>query len=333
MFKFDFVTILKFFAKRNQMKTIAISIGDINGIGLEIALKAHNKIKSFCNPLYFINLLSRGAKILNTTIPDDFKLYECGSELKIKPGKISKKSGKFSFLSFENALIATQKGRADALVTLPINKKAWSKAGIKYVGHTDALSDFFKKQAIMMLGCDELFCALFTDHIALKDVSKHIKSKALSNFLLDFYKSSKFNKIGVLGLNPHAGDGGVLGNEEKAIKKAIKKANEKLKEEIFIGPLVSDAAFNENSLRNCNRIVAMYHDQGLAPLKALYFDKAINVSLNLPIIRTSVDHGTAYNIAYRGLASTKSYIEAVKYADFMAKNSKISANNKACASK
>lgn len=305
------------------MKTIAISIGDINGVGLEIAIKAHSKIKSFCNPIYFINqnLLSQGAQILNANVPADFKIYECGENFKIHPGKISKKSGKFSFLSFKNALIFTKNAQADALVTLPINKKSWQKAGIKYVGHTDALSDFFKKQAIMMLGCQELFCALFTDHLALKKVSKQIKSKALFKFLLDFYACTKFNKIGVLGLNPHAGDNGVLGCEEKAIKKAIKKANHNLNNKIFIGPLVADAAFNANSLKSCNHLVAMYHDQGLAPLKALYFDKSINVSLNLPIIRTSVDHGTAFDIAYKGLASTKSYEEAVKYANLIA-NSK-----------
>ncbi len=305
------------------MKTIAISIGDINGVGLEIAIKAHSKIKSFCNPIYFINqnLLSQGAQILNAKIPADFKIYECGENFKIHPGKISEKSGKFSFLSFKNALIFTKNAQADALVTLPINKKSWQKAGIKYVGHTDALSDFFKKQAIMMLGCQELFCALFTDHLALKKVSKQIKSKALFKFLLDFYACTQFNKIGVLGLNPHAGDNGVLGCEEKAIKKAIKKANHNLNNKIFIGPLVADAAFNANSLKSCNHLVAMYHDQGLAPLKALYFDKSINVSLNLPIIRTSVDHGTAFDIAYKGLASTKSYEEAVKYANLIA-NSK-----------
>ena len=305
------------------MKTIAISIGDINGVGLEIAIKAHSKIKSFCNPIYFINqnLLSQGAQILNAKIPADFKIYECGENFKIRPGKISKKSGKFSFLSFKNALIFTKNAQADALVTLPINKKSWQKAGIKYVGHTDALSDFFKKQAIMMLGCQELFCALFTDHLALKKVSKQIKSKALFKFLLDFYACTKFNKIGVLGLNPHAGDNDVLGCEEKAIKKTIKNANHNLNNKIFIGPLVADAAFNANSLKSCNHLVAMYHDQGLAPLKALYFDKSINVSLNLPIIRTSVDHGTAFDIAYKGLASTKSYEEAVKYANLIA-NSK-----------
>ncbi|MBO7369574.1 MAG: 4-hydroxythreonine-4-phosphate dehydrogenase PdxA, partial [Campylobacter sp.] len=157
--------------------------------------------------------------------------------------------------------------------------------------------------------------ALFTDHIALSKVSKKIKSKPLSEFLQNLHKSSGFSRVGVLGFNPHASDNGVIGgSEEKQIKKAINLANLALKKEVFFGPLVPDVAFNHISLKNCNRLVAMNHDTGLAPLKALFFDESINVSLNLPIVRTSVDHGTAYDIAYKGVAETKSYINAVKSA-------------------
>lgn len=298
------------------MKKLAISLGDPNGIGIEIALKAHNEIKSFCKPIYFINqaLLLEAAKLLGIQIPDDFYIVSCGKDFKIKPAKISKKAGKFSFVSFANALMAVKNKKADALLTLPINKQAWAKANIKYHGHTDALSDIFGKKAIMMLGCRELFVALFTDHEPLKDVPKSIKKHKLVEFLCDFAKSSGFFKVGVLGLNPHAGDGGVLGSEDEKIAKAIKIANQKLGSEIFTGPLVPDIAFNKNSLEKCNRLVAMYHDQGLIALKALYFDEGVNVSLNIPIIRTSPDHGTAFDIAYQGKAKTKSYIEAAKYA-------------------
>lgn len=297
------------------MKRLAISIGDINGVGLEIALKAHDEIKAFCKPLYFINkpLLDRGAKLLDFKIPDDFSICECGSDFEIKPGKIIKKAGKFSFISFLNALNFVKKGKADALVTLPINKLAWAKAGIKYHGHTDALSDIFSKNAIMMLGCEDLFVGLYSDHEPLKAVPKMIKKQRLSKFLCDFAKSSGFENVGVLGLNPHAGDGGVIGKEDEIIAKAIKLSNKTLKKDIFFGPLVPDAAFIQNALKKCNKIVAMYHDQGLAPLKALYFENSINVSLNLPILRVSVDHGTAFDIAYKGLASTLSYKEAINY--------------------
>ncbi|WP_281950811.1 4-hydroxythreonine-4-phosphate dehydrogenase [Nitrosophilus kaiyonis] len=310
-----------------EKPTIAISIGDINGIGIEIALKAHEKIKKFCKPLYFINdnMLKKASKLLNIEIPKDFETEYIPGDFEIKPGKVDKDSGKFSFESFKTATIMTKNGICEALVTLPIHKKAWEKAGIKYKGHTDFLRDFFKKDAIMMLGCEELFVALFTEHIPLKDVPKNIKTKKLKNFLLNFYLSlitrNSSLKIPVLALNPHAGDNGVLGNEEKKIKKAIKKANKNIKRDVFIGPIVPDIAFIPKMREKYKIYVAMYHDQGLIPLKALYFEESINISLNLPIIRTSVDHGTAFDIAYKKdrEINLKSYINAVKYAVNMVK--------------
>ncbi len=298
------------------MKTIAISLGDINGIGLELALNSHKQVKKLCNPLYLINkkLLQRGAKLLNKNIPNDFKIVEVGKDFKIKPGKVSKKSGKFSYKSFLKA-VNLAKSEVDAITTLPINKEAWNKAGIKEAGHTYLLDKIFKKEAIMMIGCDKLFTLLFTHHIPLKKVSKKIKTKKLLSFLLNSYNSLKVEKIGVLGLNPHAGDGGVLGNEEKKIKKAIKKANKILGKNIFIGPLVPDTAFTPMMRKEIQHFVCMYHDQGLIATKSLYFEESINVSLNLPIIRTSVDHGTAYDIAYRDKnPSNVSYINAIKEA-------------------
>jgi len=166
----------------------------------------------------------------------------------------------------------------------------------------------------MMLGCEEMFVALFTEHIPLKDVASSIEYKKLKQFFLDLHVSVPKDKIAVLGLNPHAGDNGVLGNEEIRIIKAIKSANKKIGFEQFVGPIVPDVAFTPHFRKNFNYFVAMYHDQGLAPLKALYFDESVNISLNLPIIRTSVDHGTAFDIAYKGEAKTLSYINAIKSA-------------------
>ena len=296
---------------------IAISIGDLNGIGAEIALKSHNTIKEFCTPLYFCNrpMLEQAAKLLGKKLPKDMEIEYISGEFTIKPGKISKKSAKLSFASFAKAVEMTASGITDALVTLPISKEVWHKAGIHYSGHTDYLRKRFKKDAIMMLGCDKLYVALYTEHIPLKEVPKQIKKKKLTRFLVNFYKSiNPALPIPVLGLNPHAGDGGVLGNEEKKIKKAIQNANKQIGKNIFFGPVVPDIAFTPNFRKVYSHFVAMYHDQGLAPLKALYFDESINVSLNLPILRTSVDHGTAFDIAYKGLAKTTSYINAVKYA-------------------
>ncbi len=300
------------------MKKIAISIGDLNGIGLEIAIQAHKEISKLCHPIYCINetLLDQGLKLLENKKPNNFILHNTKGDFIIKPSKICKKSGLYSYNSFLDAINLAKNKEVDAIVTLPINKLSWAKAGIKYHGHTEVLRDIFKKEAIMMLGCKELFVALFTEHIPLKDVSSKIKTKDLSRFLLNFHKSVNIEKIAVLALNPHAGDGGVLGNEEKKIIKAIKKANKSLDKKCFFGPIVPDIAFTPHNRKNFTHFVAMYHDQGLAPLKALYFDESINASLNLPIIRTSVDHGTAFDIAYKKNPNINltSYINSIKEA-------------------
>jgi 4-hydroxythreonine-4-phosphate dehydrogenase len=296
---------------------IAVSIGDLNGIGIEIALKAHAQISKICKPIYCINkqMLEASCKELKVDIPKDFKTFNTKGEFNIKPGLVSKKSGKYSYDSFMDAIKLADKKEVDSICTLPINKEAWNKAKISYKGHTEVLRDYFGKNAIMMLGCKKMFVGLFTEHIPLKKVPKKITEDDLTIFLVDFQKSVKSNKIGVLGLNPHASDNGVLGDEEIQIFKAIKNANKILDKKIFTGPLVPDIAFSPISRKNYTYFVAMYHDQGLGPLKALYFDESINVSLNLPIIRTSVDHGTAFNIAYKNeKVNLKSYINAIKEA-------------------
>ncbi len=296
---------------------IAISIGDLNGIGLEIALRSHKKVKKICKPIYCIDksMLIQGSKKLNIKIPQDFKTCSVGNNFTINPGIVSKKSGYYSFLSFKKAISLAKKNEVKAIVTLPINKEAWNKAGISYKGHTEVLSDIFQKEAIMMIGCSKMFACLFTQHISIKEVSKKVKQTQLFNFFIDLENSIKAKKIAVLGLNPHAGDNGVIGDEEKQISKAIEKANKFFKKNIFYGPLVPDATFSPKNRKKIKYFVAMYHDEGLIPIKALYFEDSINVSLNLPIIRTSVDHGTAFDIAYKNKCpSIKSYINAIKEA-------------------
>lgn len=304
---------------------IAISIGDLNGIGIEIALRCHEKISKVCHPIYCINtkMLKKASSELKIEIPSDFKIHKTKGEFDIKAGTVSRKAGKYSYDSFMDAINLANTNQVDAVCTLPINKESWNKAGIKYKGHTEVLRDFFGKNAIMMLGCKKMFVGLFTEHIPLRKVAKKINEEDLTTFLIDFYKNVKNDNIGVLGLNPHASDNGVLGDEEVLIFKAIKKANKTLDKNIFKGPLVPDTAFSPLSRKNYKYFVAMYHDQGLAPLKALYFDQSINVSLNLPIIRTSVDHGTAFNIAYKNeKINTKSYLNAIKEAIILISNKK-----------
>lgn len=309
----------------NIKPKIAISIGDLNGIGVEIALKCHEKISKICQPVYCINnvMLKKASEKLKIKIPEDFELFETKGEFEIKEGAVSKKAGKYSYDSFIDAINLSDKKIVEGICTLPINKESWNKADIKYKGHTEVLRDYFGKNAIMMLGCKKMFVGLFTEHIPLKKVAKKVNEEDLTKFLIDFYKNVKNDNIGVLGLNPHASDNGVLGDEEVEIFKAIKKANKHLEKNIFKGPLVPDTAFSPLSRKNYKYFVAMYHDQGLAPLKALYFEQSINVSLNLPIIRTSVDHGTAFNIAYKNeKINTKSYVNAIKEAIILIQNKK-----------
>lgn len=310
------------------MKKIAISIGDVNGIAPEILLRAHGEISRFIKPIYCADLsvLKQCAKLLKLSLPRDLELCELGESVILSPQIATKSSGKYSFLSFECAFNLAKNGFIDGILTLPINKYAWKLAGIKYRGHTEFLSEKCKKKAIMMLGCEKMFVALFSDHIPLKSVPRAIKLESLNEFFKNFYREISalvdFNQILVLGLNPHSGDNGVLGMEDFIIKEAIARANAWLnlefkrakKDDIFIGPISPDIAFSPQMRKNFKIFIAMYHDQGLIPLKALYFDESINISLNLPILRASPDHGVAYDIAYQHKnPNLKSYIEAAKF--------------------
>jgi 4-hydroxythreonine-4-phosphate dehydrogenase len=300
------------------VKKVAISIGDLNGIGIQLALENHHIISKLVDPIYCIDkeMLKQASRKLGLSIPDGFTTMESiAPDFEIEPGQVSKESGKYAYESFAKAVNLADLKKVDAICTLPIHKKAWELAGVHYKGHTDALRDFFDAEAIMMLGCEKMYVALFTEHIPLKEVAGSINEKHLTRFLLDFYKTAKPNQtVAVLGLNPHAGDEGVLGDEETIIQKAIDNVHELLGERIFTVPLVPDVAFTPNVRKNYKHYIAMYHDQGLAPLKALYFDEGINVSLNLPILRTSVDHGTAFDIAYKNIKlNSLSYINAIKY--------------------
>ncbi len=299
-------------------KKVAISVGDLNGIGIQLALENHDNISKDVEAIYCIDriMLEQAAQKLNIRIPADFQTMEnIAVHFDIEAGKVSKESGAYAYASFVKAVELARNTKVDAITTLPIHKKAWELAGVKYKGHTDALRDFFDAEAIMMLGSPVMYVALFTEHIPLKEVAGSINEKELTRFLIDFYQTAKPKKqVGVLGLNPHAGDEGVLGNEEYIIQKAIDNAHTEIGRDIYSSPLVPDVAFTPRVRANYTHYIAMYHDQGLAPLKALYFDEGINVSLNLPILRTSVDHGTAFDVAYKGRhLSSLSYLNAVKY--------------------
>nr|WP_245945568.1 4-hydroxythreonine-4-phosphate dehydrogenase PdxA [Helicobacter didelphidarum] len=396
-----------------------VSCGDINGIGLELILRNHEMIAKWCKPIYCVSwdLLARAAKLLGIKPPITMQLHEVDSTgISIQQGMPTQQSGQYSFESFCTALELSIKHNV-GLVTLPINKYAWNLAGIQYAGHTEYLRERFQKNAIMMLGCEEMFVALFTDHIPLNAVAQNVQKERLTNFLRDFYLSffatknislpihkeddkmtqernfsnisqqesattktdykdytipmelhldkqmnalkhyalnykmvarlldinhslqesddmllqeentnsleshrnkgqdSELLQIAVLGLNPHAGDNGVLGNEDFIIKDCIESLNQILGHEVFVGPIAPDSAFIPSNRKKFKIFVAMYHDSGLAPLKSLYFDRSINVSLNLPILRTSPDHGTGYDKAYKVNTNLnmQSYLESFKF--------------------
>ncbi|AFI05747.1 4-hydroxythreonine-4-phosphate dehydrogenase [Helicobacter cetorum] len=302
-------------------KKIAISCGDIQGISLELILKSHKEVSKLCEPLYIVDskLLVQANQLLHNAYDiKSLRTLAINAPLPLLDsstiGKVDATSGAYSFESFKKACELADNKEVDGICTMPINKLAWQQAQIPYVGHTDFLKQRYKEhEIIMMLGCSKLFVGLFTDHVPLSKVSELIQTKALMKFLLAFQKSTQAKLIQVCGFNPHAGEDGLFGKEDKKILKAIQQCNEMLGFECCLGPLSADSAFSYRRRAITPFYVSMSHDAGLAPLKALYFDESINVSLNAPILRTSTDHGTAFDIAYQNKASNKSYLNAISY--------------------
>lgn len=299
------------------MKHVAVSIGDLNGVGFEIALAAHESVKKVACPHYCVSraMAERAASLLGRPLPADFECIGNGALFEIRPGRVDAIAGRASFDSFVQAVDMAVEKEVDAVVTLPVHKAAWMSVGLPYKGHTDYLRERFGPSAIMMLGRPGLYVALFTDHLPLRFVPGAVTLEALSDFLTRFGRLCPEGPIGVLGLNPHAGDRGAIGDEDAVVSEAIDAANRALGRKLLEGPLVPDTAFTPKMRGRYGFYVAMYHDQGLAPLKALAFDESINVTLGLPIMRTSVDHGTAFDIAYQGQnPSLKSYLNAIEVA-------------------
>jgi 4-hydroxythreonine-4-phosphate dehydrogenase len=238
---------------------------------------------------------------------------------KLKIGILSPMCGRASIEYLEAAIKLAKEGKIDAITTGPINKEAIQKAGYKFQGHTEILARRTKtKEYGMMFVSDALWVLLVTTHIPLKDVSRSLnKKKVLSKIKMAHEILSRIRgrgpRIGVAGLNPHAGESGIFGKEEiKIIKPAILEAK-KLGIDVK-GPISPDAIFNLANAGVFDIVVAMYHDQGLIPLKLLSFNKSVNVTVGLPIVRTSVDHGTGFDIAGKGWANPGSMIQAIKVA-------------------
>jgi len=227
---------------------------------------------------------------------------------------VGKDSGKAQVLYIEKAIEDAKEGKIKAIVTLPINKESAKLGGFPFPGHTEFLAHSFGvKEYAMMLANEKLKVVLQTTHVALKDVPNLITEGKILSKLRLIDKSLRNPRIAVAGLNPHAGENGLFGDEElKIIKPAVEKAR---KEGINVtGPLPADTVFVRALKGEFDVVLCMYHDQGLIPIKLLGFGNSVNVTLGLPIIRTSVDHGTAYDIAGKGIANPESFKTAVKVA-------------------
>lgn len=316
---------------------ILITIGDYNGIGPEIIIKTlKNKAVTKKYDLTVISppeVLSYYAKLFKLKLfADDFNIIPIDPvKLKIEPGKLSSQSGYAAGAAIKNAAELCMQGEYDAIVTAPINKKSLNLGGFKFDGHTEMLTALSgAKDSCMIMLSDIFNIAFVTTHPPLKKVSALINRKLL-NSRLSICRHTLLNDLcmgkstaAVLGLNPHAGDEGLIGDEEnKVIIPAIKNANKKNKNVKFSGPFSPDAFFASKKYLNFGLTVAMYHDQGFIPFKMLAGYKGVNFTAGLPFVRTSPDHGTAFDIAGKNLADPVSLIEAVKWADKITKNRKI----------
>jgi len=319
------------------MKKLAITMGDPGGVGPEIIIKALYcaEIRNFCTPIVIgdrvvmeeaVNLLKLPLKLRVIKSPEDtvseigvIELIDMGEIKYFDKGNATAKNGRAFASWIKKAVVLALNKKVDGIVTAPISKEALRMAGFKWPGHTEMLADLTgtKDYAMMLVG-GPLKVILVTIHTALKNVPDLItKSKVLKTIRLAKRACDMLNirnpRIAVAGLNPHAGEAGIFGDEE--IRKIIPAVEEAQKEGITVsGPYPPDTVFHKAYKGDVDIVVCMYHDQDWIPLKMLAFDKGVNVTIGLPFIRTSPDHGTAYDIAWKGIANPSSMIEAIKMA-------------------
>ncbi|MBI3584363.1 MAG: 4-hydroxythreonine-4-phosphate dehydrogenase PdxA [Nitrospinae bacterium] len=308
-----------------NLPVIAITMGDPAGIGAEIILKALEKREIFKYSIPIIigdkKFLKKTADSLNISpLPSNITIIDFKNiPKKFIIGRPTRVSGKAAVEYIKSAVSLAKDKKVDAIVTAPISKEAIQMAGYKYPGHTEMLAELTDtKNYAMMLTGKKIRVVLVTTHTAVKNVSRLITRKKILKAIRltdSALKSWGFlnPRIGVSALNPHGGEGGIFGDEE--IKIIMPAINDARSEGIDVnGPFPADTLFTPSKRANFDAIVVMYHDQGLIPIKMSAFGKAVNITLGLPFIRTSVDHGTAYDIAGKNLADPSSLIEAVKLA-------------------
>lgn len=318
------------------MKPLLISSGEPAGIGPDLCLA----LAKYDFPLVILGdqaVLEARAKELNCTVY--FTPYQSGQDIKpehnhltvlsvtcpnpVQSGCLNPENSRYVIELLNQAATLCGRGEFSGLITAPVHKATINEAGIPFSGHTEFFAQFYKKDVVMMLACNEMKVALVTTHLPLRMVPDAITSELIIRVITQVHQSliQDFNIknpfIKVSGLNPHAGESGYLGREEiEVITPTIMFLQ---KQGINVqGPMSADTLFIENHLQNCDAYVAMYHDQGLPVIKYADFHKAVNVTLGLPIIRTSVDHGTALELAGKNLLDSGSMFAAVDMAKTMA---------------
>ena len=319
-------------SKQHKIK-VGISVGDFNGISVEIILKAlkDKNITDFFTPVIFGSgkLFSYQKNVFK--IQTTFNYIQSAKEavngklnivnlwkdnVNVDFGNPTEESTKMAIDSLEAATTALTNGEIDVLVTAPINKDEMLKQGFKHAGHTGYFEEKFGKKGLMFLVTESLKVAVSTHHIPVSEIAKNISKnkikeqvKMLNHCLIQDFQIQK-PKIAVLGLNPHAGDGGAIGTEEiEIIQPAIKELfNEGI---LAFGPYPADSFFQPEKYKSFDAVLAMYHDQGLAPFKTIAYEEGVNYTAGLPFIRTSPDHGVAYDIAGKNLADEQSFSEAI----------------------
>ena len=337
----------------SEKPVIGITTGDLNGIGLEVAIKtfSDNRMLEFCTPVIFasnkvINYYRRivadhvfnfaSTKDLTKLNLKQVNIFNCWEEeVPVQPGVLSEAAGKYAIRSLMVAAQCLKDGQLDAIVTAPIHKGNTNLPDFPYTGHTPFFKEKFgAKEVVMILFHDRLRVALATEHVPISKVAGMITKELLlakltilrDSLMKDF--GLERPRIAVLGLNPHSGDDGQIGTEEQTV---IKPVIDQMKQagSLIFGPYSADAFFARGSYTQFDAVFAMYHDQGLAPFKTLAQGEGVNFTAGLPIVRTSPDHGTAFDIAGKNIADPTSLREAVFQALDLLKNRANYASNTA----
>ncbi|HTQ28951.1 MAG TPA: 4-hydroxythreonine-4-phosphate dehydrogenase PdxA [Puia sp.] len=313
---------------------IGITVGDLNGIGTELIIKtfSDHRVLELCTPVVYgsnklinfyrksipeLNFNYQNTREYNRISPKQLNIYNCWEEeVSITPGQLTETGGKYAVRSLVAAVEALKDKKIQGLVTAPIHKKNTQSAEFRFTGHTPYLKHVFGVNDVLMLMAAEGFrVGLVTEHVPVSEIARLITREAILS-KLNIFKDSLIRdfgidkpRIAVLGLNPHAGDEGLIGKEEEEIiKPAIKDAKHQM---MVFGPFSADGFFARNQQQKFDGVLAMYHDQGLIPFKSLASAEGINYTAGLPAVRTSPDHGTAFDIAGKNKADQSSFLSAI----------------------